>query len=142
MLPVRFVVKYAQIRRTLVAKEETAVASIVPLVGLRTLAVRNVSRAVRGCLALGVKIVLWVLPDKGTTTMRRNANNVLWVKQHRQKVPPNAILAMLEHLAVAKVFVQTAQKVFTKTTKVKQHASIVHWEKSTSMVKRLVEVVV
>jgi hypothetical protein len=45
-----------QIRRTLVKKEETAAASIVQVVGRPTTAVRNVSRAVRERLALGVKI--------------------------------------------------------------------------------------
>jgi hypothetical protein len=69
------------------------------------------------------------------------ANNVNWAKQ-RLKVPPNVIRAMLECLATPKVYVQNARMVFIKTTKVKQHASNAHWGKSTSMVKRLVEVVV
>jgi len=54
MLPVRFVVHCVQIRHTLVAKEEKAVASIVQLDGRPTTAVRNVSRAARVRLALDV----------------------------------------------------------------------------------------
>ena len=53
---VLFVASRVQIRRTLVKKEETAAASIVQVVGRPTTAVRNVSRAVRERLALGVKI--------------------------------------------------------------------------------------
>ena len=56
MLPVRFVAKCVSIRRTLVAKEETAVASIAQLDGRPKTAVPNAPRAVRGRLALGVKI--------------------------------------------------------------------------------------
>jgi hypothetical protein len=58
------------------AKEETAFASIVQLVGRPKTAAQNVSRAVQARSALGVQNVHWVLPDKGTTTMRLNANNV------------------------------------------------------------------
>ena len=58
MLPVRFVVQRVHIRLTLMEKEETAVASIAQLVGCPKTAVRNVSRAVRARLALGVQIVL------------------------------------------------------------------------------------
>jgi hypothetical protein len=54
MLPVRFVVQCVYIRRTLMEKEETAVALIVQLVGRPKTAVRNVSRAARVRLALGV----------------------------------------------------------------------------------------
>jgi len=61
---------------TLVEKEETAAASIVRLVGRPKTAVPDVPRAVRVRLALGVEIVHWVLPDKGMTLMRLNANNV------------------------------------------------------------------
>ena len=50
-----------------------------------------------------------------------SANNVNWAKQ-LLKVLLNAILAMLEHLAKPKVFVQTAQRVSTKTPKAKQNA--------------------
>ena len=54
MLPVRFVAKRVAIQRTLVEREETAVASIVQLDGRPKTAVRNVSRAARVRLALGV----------------------------------------------------------------------------------------
>jgi hypothetical protein len=64
MLPVRFVVHCVQIRRTLVEKEETAVASTAPRVGLPKTAVRNVSRVVQEHSALLlvkiVKIAWWV----------------------------------------------------------------------------------
>ena len=53
MLPVRFVAKRVAIQRTLVEREETAVASIVQLDGRPKTAVRNVSRAARVRLALG-----------------------------------------------------------------------------------------
>ena len=53
--------------------------------------------------------------------MLPSANNVNWAKQ-LLKVLLNAILAMLEHLAKPKVFVQTAQRVSTKTPKAKQNA--------------------
>ena len=56
VLPVRFVVHCVQIRRTLVEKEETTVASIVQWVGRPKMAVRNVSLAVRARLAKAVKI--------------------------------------------------------------------------------------
>ena len=64
-------------RRTLVEKEETAVASIAQLVGRPKTAVRNVPRVERGGLVLGVKIVHWVMPEEETTMMRPNANNVI-----------------------------------------------------------------
>ena len=54
MLPVRFVAKCVSNQRTLMEREETAVASIVRLDGRPKMAVRNVSRAARVRLALGV----------------------------------------------------------------------------------------
>jgi hypothetical protein len=54
MLPVRFVAKCVSNQRTLMEREETAVASIVRLDGRPKTAVRNVSRAARVRLALGV----------------------------------------------------------------------------------------
>jgi len=75
-LSVQFVVHCVQIRRTLVKKEETAVASIAPLDGRPKSAVQNVSLAVRVHSALGVKIVHWGLQDKGTTMILPNADNV------------------------------------------------------------------
>jgi hypothetical protein len=76
MLRVLLVANSVSTQPTLVAKEEKAVASIVQQVGLRKTAVPNVLRVVRVRLALGVKIVHWVLSEKGTTVMRLNANNV------------------------------------------------------------------
>jgi len=122
MLQGLIVAKCVSIRRTLVAKKETAVASIVQSVGRPKKAVRNVSRAVPVRLALGVKIVLQVLPEQETTTMRRNANNVNWVKQQRLKVLLNVIRAMLGHLAKPKVFVQHARMDSIKIPKVKRNA--------------------
>ena len=115
------------------AKEETAAASIAQSVGRPKTAVQNVSLAVRVHSALGVKIVQWVLQDKGTTMMRLNVDNVNWVKQQRQKVPLHARRAMLEHLAKPKVFVRNARMVFIKTPKVKQSASSVNWENLSTM---------
>ena len=57
-------------------------------------AVLNVPRVVRVHLALGVKFARWVMPEKETTLMQRNVNNVNWVKQQRAKVPLNAMLVM------------------------------------------------
>ena len=66
-----------------------------------------------------------------------SANNVNWAKQPL-KVPLNVILAMLEHLAKRKVFVQHARMVFIKATKAKQNALNAHWENHTSMPKQCV----
>ena len=127
-------------RRSLVKKEETAVASIVQLDGRPETAVRNVSRAARVRLALGVYIVLQVLPEKGRTMMLPSANNVNWAKQPL-KVLLNAILAMLEHSAKPRVSVQNAQKVFIKTTKVKITASNATEAKRSLMLKPPVVIV-
>ena len=64
----------------------------------------------------------WVMPEKKTTMMQLNVNNVNWVKQQRLKVPLNARIVMLEHLAKRKVFVRNARRVSTKTPKAKQNA--------------------
>jgi hypothetical protein len=61
----------------LVKKEETVVVLIAQLVGHLKMAVRNVSRVVRVRLAMGVKNVHWGLPEKETTIMLPNANNVI-----------------------------------------------------------------
>ena len=95
-----------------------------------------VSRAARVCLALGVQIVLKVLPEQETTMMRPNVNNVNWVKQQRLKVPLIVTLAMLEDMAKPKVSVHHARLAFIKTTKVKMSASNAHWENFTSMPKQ------
>jgi hypothetical protein len=124
MLQVLLVANYVSTQPTLVAKEETAVASIVQQVGLPKTAVQNVLRAVRVRLALGVKSVHWGFPEKGTIQMRLNANNVNWVKQQRLKVPLNAMIVMPEDLATPKEIVRHARLVFIKTSKVKQSAVI------------------
>ena len=131
MLRVLLVANYVSVRRTLVEREETAVASIAQLVGLPIMAVRNVPRAVPVRLVLGVEIALWAMPEQGTTMMRHNVHNVNWAKQQRLKVPLNAMLAMLEDSAKPKVSVQHAQLAFIKTTKVKMNASNAHWESPT-----------
>ena len=71
--------------RITATKEETRRASIAQPVGLRRKAVPNVPRAVRVDLAVGAKIVHWVMPEQETTMMQRNVNNVNWVKQQRLK---------------------------------------------------------
>jgi hypothetical protein len=119
-----------------VEREETAVASTAQLVGRRKTAVPNVSRAVPVRLALGVQIALWVLPEQETTMMRHNVNNAIWAKQPRLKVPLNAMIVMLEHLAKPKVSVQHARLASIKTTKAKMNASNAHWESRTSTPKQ------
>ncbi len=104
----------------MVEKEETAVASIAQLDGRQKTVVPNVSLAVLARLVLVAPIAHWDLPEKETTMMRRNADNVNWVKQHRLKVPLNAILVTLVNLAVATVFVLPVPLVFTKMSKVKK----------------------
>ena len=93
MLPVRSIVHCVQIRRTLVTREETAVASIVQLVGLRRTAVRNVSRVVRVRLAKAVKIAQLDLLDQEKTT-QHNANNATEVLQPQHQAPPSAVAVM------------------------------------------------
>jgi hypothetical protein len=123
-------------RRTLAEKEETAVALIVQLVGRPKTAVQNVPRVVRVRLALGVKNVPRVLPEQDTLMMRRNANNVNWVKQRRLKVPLNATLVISGSLVKPKVFVQLAQMDFIKSPKVKAGVFNVGWGNRTSMPKQ------
>ena len=66
-------------------------------------------------LALGGKIVQWVLPETETeaTTMQCNVNTVHWVQQPQLKVLLNVMLEMLERLA-------TSKAVLIKTAKAKQ----------------------
>jgi hypothetical protein len=144
MLPVLVIANYVSTQPTLVAKEETAVASIVPRVGLRKTAVSNVLRVVRVRLALGVKVALKVLPEKETTTMttmRHNVNSANWVKQRRLKVPLNATFVISGSLVKPKVFVQLAQMDFIKSPKVKMNVLNVHWGNCTSMPKHHVVIV-
>ena len=109
--------------RTTAKKEEIRRALVVQQVGLRRKAVPNVPRAVRVDLAVGAKIVHWVMPEQETTMMQRNVNNVNWVKQQRLKGQLIVMLAMLENLVKPKVFVRNARRVFIKTTKVKTNVS-------------------
>jgi len=121
-----------------VKREETAVASIVQWVGRPKMAVRNAKRAVRGRSVMVAKIAHWGLQEKEMTLIRRSADNVNWVKQHRLKVPLNAILVTLVNLAVATVFVLPVPLVFTKMSKVKKSVLNVKQENCTSMLKRTV----
>jgi len=77
--------------RITATKEETALASIVPRGGRPPAAVPNAKRAVRGHSVMVVKIAHWGLQEKEMTLMRRNADNVNWVKQRRWKVQPRAV---------------------------------------------------
>ena len=108
--------------RTTAKKEEIRRALVVQQVGLRRKAVPNVPRAVRVDLAVGAKIVHWVMPEQETTMMQRNVNNVNWVKRQRLKGQLIVMLAMLGHLVKPTVFVPIARRVSTKTTKVQQNA--------------------
>ena len=122
MMRVLLVANYVSTQPTLVAKEEKAVASTVQQVGLPKTAVQNVLRAGRVRLALGVKSVHWVLPEKETTMMRRNANTAKRVKQQQWKVPLNAMLVKLVRLAATKVFAKHARLGSIKIPKVKRIA--------------------
>jgi ribulose 1,5-bisphosphate carboxylase large subunit-like protein len=66
----------------------------------------------------------WVMPEKETTMVRLNVNNVDWVTQQRLKVPLNVKLVILEHLATPMVFVRNARVGFIKIPKGKQSAVI------------------
>ena len=123
-------------QRTLAEKVETAVASIAQWVGRPPVAVPNAKRAVRGRSAMVAKIAHWGLQEKEMTLIRRSADNVNWVKQHRLKVPLNAILVTLVNLAVATVFVLPVPLVFIKMSKVKKSVLNVKQENCTSMLKR------
>ena len=124
--------------RTLVAKQETGRALLVQSDGHLRRGALNAKRAVRGRSVMIAKIAHWDLPEKEMTLMRRNADNVNWVKQHRLKVPLNAILVTLVNLAVAAVFVLPVPLVFIKMSKVKKSVLNVKQENCTSMLKRLV----
>ena len=80
-----------QRRRTLVKKEETAVAQLAPRDGRPLLAVQHAKRAVRGRSARVANIAHWDLQEKETTLMRRNADNVHWGKQRCLKVQLRAV---------------------------------------------------
>ena len=82
-----------------VTKEETPGALIAQRVGRRKTAVRNVARAVRARLALGVKIVHRVMQDMVPSLMRPNVNNVHWVKPQRRLVQRLVKIATRVHLA-------------------------------------------
>ena len=55
------------------------------------MAVQNAKRAVRGRSVRVAKIAHWDLQEKEMTLIRRNADNVLWVKQQLTKVLPRAV---------------------------------------------------
>jgi hypothetical protein len=55
------------------------------------MAVQNAKRAVRGRSVRVAKIAHWDLQEKEMTLMRRNADNVNWVKQRRWKAWPRAV---------------------------------------------------
>ena len=111
---------------------------VAPLVSVKVIqGKRRAKRAVPGRLALGVKSARRVLPGEETTTMRRNVNNVNWVKQQRFKeVPLNVIFVILGSLAKPKVSVQHAQTDFIRSPKVKSNVFNVNWENRTSMPKQ------
>ena len=77
--------------RTLVAKQETGRALLVQSDGHLRRGALNAKRAVRGRSVMVAKIAHWDLPEKEMTLMRRNADNVLWVKQRRWKARPRAV---------------------------------------------------
>ena len=123
-------------QRTLAEKVETALASIAQWVGRPKLAVRNAKHAVRARSVMVAKIAHWGLQEKEMILIRRSADNVNWVKQHRLKVPLNAIFVTLVNLAVATVFVLPVPLVFIKMPKVEKSVLNVKQENCTSMLKR------
>ena len=76
-------VNLARQTRITATKEKTAVAWIVLRDGRPTTAAPNAKRAVRGHSVMVVKSAPWDLQEKEMTLMRRNADNVNWVKQRR-----------------------------------------------------------
>jgi hypothetical protein len=127
--------------RTTAEKKEIRRALVVQQVGLRRKAVPNVPRAVRVDLAVGVKIVHWVMPEQETTIMQRNVNNVRWVKQPRLKVPLNVMLVIRDNLDTPMVIVPPVRLVSIKPTEVKQNAPNATLENYMSMPKQPVVLV-
>ena len=84
-------VNRARITRITATKEETAVASIVQLVGRPPVAVPNAKRAARGRSAMVAKIAHWGLQEKEMTLIRRSADHVNWARQRRWKARPRAV---------------------------------------------------
>jgi hypothetical protein len=74
-----------------VAKQETGRALLARSGGHLRRGALNAKRAVRGRSVMVAKIAHWDLPEKEMTLMRRNADNVLWVKQRRWKARPRAV---------------------------------------------------
>mgnify|MGYP003959961887 CR=1 FL=1 len=77
--------------RTLVAKQETGRALLARSGGHLRRGALNAKRAVRERSVMIAKIVQWGLHEKEMTLMRRNADNVNWVKQRRWKAQPRAV---------------------------------------------------
>ena len=136
MLPVRFVVHGVHVQLFLVAKEETAVASIVQVVGRPKTAVRNVIRAMPAHLEepkVFVQNARMVFIK--TKKAKLNAANAHW--ENRTSMPKqHAVIVTLVRLAAAKVFVQLARMVFIETAYLNQNALNAHWENRTSMPKQ------
>jgi hypothetical protein len=122
MLPVRFVVHCVQIRRTLVTREETPVASIVQLVGRPKTAVRNVIRAMLADLAkpkVFVQHARMVLIKR--TKAKQNAASATVEK--RTSIPKqHAVVVTLVHLVAGMAFARHARLVFIKIPKVNRNA--------------------
>ena len=88
---VRLHVNRARKTRITATKEETPLASIVPLDGRPPVAVPNAKRAVRGPSAMVAKIAHWGLQEKEMTLIRRSADHVIWARQRRWKARPRAV---------------------------------------------------
>jgi hypothetical protein len=103
-------------------EKETQVASIAQWGGRPKTAVLLVSRVARVHLALGVKIVHWVMHETEPITMLHNVVTVKRVKQHWFQVPLNAMLVTLVRLAATKVFAEHVRLGSIKIPKVKRNA--------------------
>ena len=118
------------------AKEETAVALIVPVVGRPKTAVRNVIRAMPAHLEEPKVFVqnarMVFIKTKKAKLIAANAH---W--ENRTSMPKqHAVIVTLVRLAAAKVFVQLARMVFIETAYLNQNALNAHWENRTSMPKQ------
>ena len=109
-------------QRTLVAKEETAVALIVQLVGLPKTAVRNAIRAMLADLAKPKVFVQYArMVFIKRTKAKQNAASATLEK--RTSIPrQHAVIVTLVHLATSKAIAKIARLDSIKTPKAKQNA--------------------
>ena len=122
MLPVRLIVQCVQIRRTLMEKEEKAVASIVQLVGRPKRAVRNVIRAMLAHMAkpkVFVQHARMVFIKR--TKAKQTVSNAQW--ENCTSMPKqHAVVVTLVRLVAGMAFAKIARLGSIKIPKVEQNA--------------------